>query len=231
MVFYLKEPFTITTTNKSSTTVGFKLIKSNQAASRLSPPKPIVKAKSPTVKSRSLRGKTIIIDPGHGGRDPGAVTKNDYEKYYTLDISKRIKKELIRKGAKVILLRTKDTNPSLYQRVKKVNRSHGDFLISVHVNSFINGAANGSETYYYKKNEKLAAKYIQKNLAKELKLRNNGIKHARMYVLKYSKIPGVLIEPCFMTNEKEYALLKTVSFRNKIAKATVLGLEEYYKNK
>ena len=101
----------------------------------------------------------------------------------------------------------------------------------MHVNSFINGAANGSETYYYKKNEKLAAKYVQKHLAKTLKLKNNGIKHAKMYILKYSKTPGVLIEPCFLTNTKEYQLLKTTAFRNKIATATVAGLDEYYKNK
>jgi len=68
-------------------------------------------------------------------------------------------------------------------------------------------------------------------LAKELRLRNNGVKHAKMFILKYSKIPGVLIEPCFITNKKEYSLLKTIAFRNKIAKATVEGLEEYYKNK
>ena len=115
----------------------------------------------------------------------------------------------------MILLRSKDTNPSLYQRVKKINRSNGDFLISVHVNSFINGSANGSETYYYKKSEKLAAKYVQKHLSNNLNLRNNGIKHAKMYVLKYSKIPGVLIEPCFITNKKEYALLKTIHFEDK----------------
>ena len=103
---------------------------------------------------QSLRGKTIIIDPGHGGSDPGAVTKtNDYEKYYTLDISKRIQTLLQKKGAKTILLRSNDSNPSLYQRVKKINRSNGDFLISVHINSFINSIANGSETYYYKQSE------------------------------------------------------------------------------
>ena len=152
-------------------------------------------------------------------------------KFYTLDISKRMKKLLEQKGAKVILLRTKDTNKSLYQRVKKVNQSNGDFLVSVHINSFINGAANGSETYYYKKSERTPAIYIQKHMTRELKLKNNGIKHAKMYILKYSKIPGVLIEPCFLTNKKEYTLLKTIPFRNKIAKATVNGLEEYYKNK
>ena len=67
-------------------------------------------------------------------------------------------------------------------------------------------------------------------MAKELKLRNNGIKHARMYVLKYSKIPGVLIEPCFMTNEKEYALLKTVSFRNKNCKSNCFRIRRVKTN-
>ena len=225
MVFHLTDSYKSISKQNSpvSTSITFTKVKLNQ-------PKQIKKTGLKPYTGRSLKGKTIIIDPGHGGSDPGAVTNNnDYEKHYTLDISRRIQKELIKKGANVILLRTKDTNPSLYQRVKKINRSKGDFLISVHVNSFINGLANGTETYYYKKSERLAAKYIQKHLNQELNLRNNGIKHARMYVLKYSNIPGVLIEPCFMTNKKEYALLKTTAFRNKIAKGTVLGLEEYYK--
>ena len=190
--------------------------------------------KQPTIakrKSKSLKGKVIIIDPGHGGSDPGAVTKNkDYEKNYTLDISKRIKKHLERQGAKAILLRKNDTNPSLYQRVIRTNRLNGDFLISVHVNSFINEKAKGTETYYYKKSEKRAAQKIQQQLVKHLKLRNNGIKFAKMYVLKNTKIPGVLIEPCFMTNPYEYQKLKTVAFRENIAKGTVAGLNEYFKN-
>ena len=227
MVFHLNTSYNITVEKQFETNVEFKFQKTSPSHTTAIDKK----NNQPVQPAQSLMGKTIIIDPGHGGSDPGAVNKNDYEKHYTLDISKRIRNELTKKGATVVLLRTKDTNPSLYQRVKKINKTKGDFLISVHVNSFINGQANGSETYYYKKNEKLAAKYIQKHLAKELKLRNNGIKHAKMYVLKYSNIPGVLIEPCFMTNKKEYGLLKTISFRNKIAKATVAGLEEYYKNK
>lgn len=224
MVFHLKNNDQIKVAKISPLETSFSLIKSNH--------KKYVTKYSKGTSRRPLRGKTIIIDPGHGGYDPGAVTKrNDFEKFYTLDISKRMKKLLEQKGAKVILLRTKDTNKSLYQRVKKVNQSNGDFLVSVHINSFINGAANGSETYYYKKSERTPAIYIQKHMTRELKLKNNGIKHAKMYILKYSKIPGVLIEPCFLTNKKEYTLLKTIPFRNKIAKATVNGLEEYYKNK
>ena len=190
------------------------------------------KNKIAVIKSKSLKGKVIIIDPGHGGRDPGAVTKNnDYEKYYTLDISKRIKKHLEKHGAKAILLRTGDTNPSLYQRVIKTNRLNGDFLVSVHVNSFINSKANGTETYYYKRSEKIAAKKIQKQLSNYLGLKNNGIKFAKMYILKNTNIPGVLIEPCFMTNPNEYKKLRKETFREKIAMGTVAGLNDYFKNK
>ena len=61
-------------------------------------------------------------------------------------------------------------------------------------------------------------------MVNHLKLRNNGIKHARMYVLKHSKIPGVLIEPCFMTNSKEYKLLKNEGFRQKLPKQPLMEL-------
>lgn len=184
-----------------------------------------------TKNTPHLKGKVVIIDPGHGGRDPGAVTKkNIYEKHFTLDISNRIKKELIKQGAIVHMLRSKDVNPSLYQRVKKINKLNGDIMISVHVNSFISDTANGTETYYYKASEKKLARYVQTELVNHLKLRNIGVKRANMYVLKYSNIPSILIEPCFITNPKELALLKTTAFRNNIAKGTVSGLKRYFES-
>ena len=209
--------------NNTNTIISFIPVSKRKIAKKTSIPK--------RASSRSLKGKVIIIDPGHGGNDPGAVTKNnDFEKYYTLDISRKIQSELKRRGAKAVLIRNNDSNPSLYQRVRKINKLNGDFLVSVHVNSFINNKANGTETYYYKASEKLAAKKIQNQMVTHLKLRNNGIKHARMYVLKHSKIPGVLIEPCFMTNSKEYSLLKKEHFRQKIAQATVDGIGDYFKS-
>ena len=68
-------------------------------------------------------------------------------------------------------------------------------------------------------------------MVRQLKLKNNGIKHAKMYILKHTKMPGVLIEPCFMTNANEYRQLRTSAFKEKIAIATVNGLDEYFKNK
>jgi N-acetylmuramoyl-L-alanine amidase len=223
MVIYLNSPQKVTQQTINQTKTG--LVFSPLTQQRHTPSKKIT-------NQSALSGKLIIIDPGHGGRDPGAVNhKNDYEKHYTLDIAKRIKRELRLKGARAVLLRTNDTNPSLYQRVRKINQLKGDFMVSVHVNSFINQHANGTETYYYKAKEKKAAKAIQRQMVRHLGLKNNGIKHARMYVLKHTHVPGVLIEPCFMTHPKEYQQLKKPSFRTKIAKATVLGIEDYFKTK
>jgi N-acetylmuramoyl-L-alanine amidase CwlD len=236
MVFELNKPLNVSINNKKNTLSTLTFTLPTPQTPVKSPPKKVaIQQKKTPSHSRSLsslKGKVIIIDPGHGGSDPGAVTKNkDYEKYYTLDISHRIKKRLNAMGATAIMLRSKDTNPSLYQRVKKINKINGDFLISVHVNSFINAQANGTETYYYKSNEKNAAKYIQKELVNTLKLKNNGTKKAQMYILKHSKTPGVLIEPCFITNSKEYRLIKTSAFREKIAKATIAGVVTYFQHK
>jgi N-acetylmuramoyl-L-alanine amidase len=218
MVMHLKKPADASVTSPTPTTSTISFAPIGDAM--------------PPQKTASLRGKVIIIDPGHGGNDPGAVTKtNDFEKYYTLDISRRLKKEIEALGGKAILIRTNDTNPSLYQRVQKINHLSGDFLVSVHINSFINARAHGTETYYYKATEKQAAQMIQNRLVASLQLKNNGIKKAAMYVLNHTRVPGVLIEPCFITNPHNYAQLKNPHFRDKIATATAAGIADYFKNK
>lgn len=194
-------------------------------------PKPIPKPKS-AVAEHVLRGKIIAIDPGHGGRDPGAVTKTgDLEKYYTIDISKRLQNLLEAKGAKVIMARTADQNPNLYQRTMQANKSRADILISVHINSFIKSYANGIETYYYKRQDKSLARHIHSKMVAKLGLRDAGLKRSQMYILNHSTMPGALIEPCFITNPKEYRLLKQPQFRQKIAQATYEGIISYFQSK
>ena len=210
MVIHLNGPHRVSVTSVDETTDRLRFISLSQGG---------------------VKGTHIVIDPGHGGSDPGAVTTNDdYEKNYTLDISNRIKQHLKKKGATVTLLRNRDTHQSLSQRVRRINRIQPDFFVSVHVNSFIHAHAKGTETYYYKSSEKRAAQRIQARMVSRLKLRNNGVKRARMYVLRHTNVPGVLIEPCFMTNQQEYARLKTPGFRNQIALAVVEGIEDYFQS-
>ena len=96
-----------------------------------------------------------MIDPGHGGRDPGAISPvRTFEKKYTLDVSKRLQKLLAAKGAFVILTRTTDKKRSLNSRVYLANKNKADIFVSVHFNSYVKSSVYGTETYYYKYKDK-----------------------------------------------------------------------------
>jgi N-acetylmuramoyl-L-alanine amidase len=124
-------------------------------------PRTIPKPKKSLAANGVLKGMIIAIDPGHGGIDPGAVTKHgDLEKIYTLDISKRLETLLKQGGATVLMARTNDKNPSLYERTMLANVNKADILLSIHINSFIKSYANGIETYYYKRKDKPLANAI-----------------------------------------------------------------------
>ena len=198
------------------------------------------KPKSPRVvkskrysKSRypkSLRNKVIVLDAGHGGRDPGAVVgKRLYEKKYTLDVVQRVKTLLEKEGAYVILTRNGDYTRSLPRRTRIANRQKGDLFVSVHFNTFSSSKAHGSKSFYYKKKDKRLALSIQKQLRKDLSLKSNGIKRSRFYVLRHTKMPAVLIEPLFLSNPKEKKLLLSTSFRNALASSIFKGIKQYYR--
>ena len=187
------------------------------------------KQKSKTT-SRSIRNKVIILDAGHGGRDPGAISgKSFYEKKYTLDVVNRVKILLEKEGAYVILTRNGDYTRSLYQRTRIANRHKGDLFISVHFNTFYSSKARGSKSFYYKKKDKKLALAIQRQLKKDLSIRSNGIKRSRFYVLRHTKMPSVLIEPLFLSNPREKKLLRSSSFRNSLATSIFKGIKRYYR--
>ncbi|MCP4049855.1 MAG: AMIN domain-containing protein [bacterium] len=186
-----------------------------------------------TKRLNSIKNKVIVIDAGHGGRDPGGVSKIDgsYEKKYTLDIAYRLKKLLSKSGAFPIMVRKSDKTIRLRQRTRIVNKNNADAMVSIHINSFFKPYAKGTECYYYKKKDKRLAKYIQRELVRDLKLSNNGTKRARLYLLRNSKMPATLVEPAFITNKKEAKLLRSPAFRQKIANSIHKGLKKYFKQK
>ena len=126
------------------------------------------------------------------------------------------------------MARSADQNPSLRRRVVLANRNKVDAFISVHLNSFTRPVGRGTETYYYKRSEKRLAQSIHKQLVKNLNRRNNGLKRTGFYVLRYSKMPSVLVEPMFMTNPKELELIKKTETREKIAQSIYDGLANYF---
>jgi N-acetylmuramoyl-L-alanine amidase len=171
--------------------------------------------------------KVIIIDPGHGGSDPGAVSKDNYEKRYNLEIAKKI--ELYLKNnyeVKVLLTRSSDTTVSLDERTDFANKEKADFYLSIHQNS---GGGEGFESYVYTKvNAETraiqntihaeAAKIMQK-----FNVRDRGQKQANFHVLRETKMPAVLLEVVFIDNEKNAALLKREDFQYELAKAISMG--------
>jgi N-acetylmuramoyl-L-alanine amidase len=188
------------------------------------PPKP-----KPKPKPLPLEGKLIVIDPGHGGDDPGAIGHDDcYEKEYTLDISKRLERLLQNSGAHIMMCRTGDQNPSLEDRTQLANFNKSDLFISVHINSFISPFSKGTETYYYKYIDEHLAKCVHEAVVDHLQLPDKGTKRARLYVLRNSTMPAVLIEPMFITNKQELLMLSQPYIREKIARAVHQGVLRYY---
>ncbi|WAM30971.1 N-acetylmuramoyl-L-alanine amidase family protein [Caldicellulosiruptor naganoensis] len=184
----------------------------------------------------------VCIDPGHGGRDPGAIGKNGTkEKDVTLAIAKKLK-YILEDGVKaqVILTRDSDKLPwgqrsvqeDLRARCKIANENMVDIFISIHCNSSTKDTAEGAETYYYKYSKKgfLLAFEVQKSITQMLKLVNRGIKFANFYVLRETKMPAILVECGFLSNPKEEAMLRHDNFQIKMAMAIANGVASYQKN-
>ncbi len=188
----------------------------------------------------SLKDKTIVIDPGHGGSDPGAIGLNKtFEKDITLSISLKLRDELVKKGAKVVMTRTTDRDvhsknasdrEELQARVDVGGKAGADVFVSVHCNANAKRDVGGLSTYYYAKTKYdfILASNIQKNLAASCGLDDKGVRQAEFFVTKRSGMPATLLEIAFISNPKEEKLLKSNWFQNKMATSIVKGLEDYF---
>ena len=205
-------------------------------------------AKTDTLQSspkKPLESKTIIIDPGHGGADPGKPTKGLSESKIVLDTSLRLQ-QLLEKHTPftVLLTRKSDTRPghdqksSLQERVKFAKQNEGDIFISIHANAF-NGNAKGTETYYYNSSEsektnphveesRVLAKKIQTRLVEALQTRDRGVKHGDLHVIRENDMPAVLTELAFIDNGIDYSKLSTANGRQIAAEAIYEGVLDYY---
>lgn len=182
----------------------------------------------------SLSGVSIVIDPGHGGQDPGAISppamfqRRLIEKELTLDIALRLHRMLTSAGAIVTMTRYGDHYVSLEDRVFIANKLNPAAFISIHLNSFPTpGGKSGTETYYFTPQSKALAEAIHRNLIATLGLPDNGIRVRRFYVLRNTNVPSVLVEACYLNHPTDGALLMDEQFREKIALAIFNGLEEY----
>lgn len=164
--------------------------------------------------------KTVIIDAGHGGKDPGAVSRHtgQKEKDLTLEMAGRIRKEL--GGFKVILMRDNDSFVDLDDRVARANRYGDAVLVSMHFNSGP-GHVRGPETYYWRVDSHGLAVRLQRAMenASPSESANRGLVRRRLRLTRNPEIPCVLIEGGYLSNAPESKLIQTPAYRQKLASA------------
>ncbi|MFC4620037.1 N-acetylmuramoyl-L-alanine amidase [Camelliibacillus cellulosilyticus] len=179
----------------------------------------------------SLKGYHIVIDPGHGGIDPGAIgIQGVKEKMLTLETANHVADALRKAGATVVMTRTSDRFIPLAGRVAISQGSEADAFISIHFNSSSSKQVHGVSTFYYSGGkDKVLASDIQTQLIDTVPLQNNGIKFGDFHVLRENPDLAVLIELGFVTNPSDLSLIQTPSFQSDAAKAITKGLLDYFK--
>ncbi len=184
-----------------------------------------------------LQGIKIVIDPGHGGSDPGARGYSGYlEKTFNLSVGRKLAFLLREAGAEVVMTRSGDQTVSNVHRVEVANSAQGDLFISIHANAFFNIESNGIETLYHNGGDNsvdslFLANQLQSNLVKAIGLRNRGVKNGSYYVLTRVNMPSALVEIGFLTNPAEEELLKQEETQDKVAEALFEGIKEYCRYK
>ena len=197
--------------------------------------------------------RRIVIDPGHGGRDPGKINKRGmFEKTYVLDISKRVARILKSRGYTVLLTRDGDTTLELQDRPARAARWNADLFLSIHLNSASSSSARGIETLALTPvgesstgdsggnlktaidggnardalNTLLAFK-VHAALIAKTDAEDRGVKYANFAVLRSLNCPGILVECGFLTNASDTALVSTKTGRERIAVGIANGIDAY----
>ena len=181
-----------------------------------------------------LQNRIIVIDPGHGGKDPGAVSNGYNEKSIVLKVGNLVNKKLRAAGADVRQTRTTDKFLELSEIVSFTNRNEAEIFVSIHVNSFSGQNAHGTETYYsvsagdmYKEDHDLAT-FINSQIVRNANMYNRGIKTAPFYVTRNVIIPAVLVELGFISNDSDRAKLVSDKYVEIYAESIYQGIVQYY---
>lgn len=194
---------------------------------------------------------TVVVDPGHGGHDSGARGVFGNEETYTLDTSLRLARLLQARGLKVLMTRTRDSYPSLPQRVAAANAAPSSIFVSVHFNSG-GSHAQGVETYALapqgtnrsrkEDNENDAVRFrgnsrdsenialataVHASMLYQLKAVDRGVLRDRWFLLKGIQTPGILVEGGFITSPAECAKIHTPQYRERLAGSIAAGIMNY----
>ncbi|WP_209125345.1 N-acetylmuramoyl-L-alanine amidase CwlD [Alkalihalobacillus sp. BA299] len=193
-----------------------------------------------------LSGKVIVLDPGHGGPDGGAVSKEGLlEKDVTLSIALELRDYLQEAGALVLMTREEDSDladkdikkirqrkvQDLKRRVELINGSNGDMFVSIHLNAIPSPRWKGAQTFYNRTIEEneYIAKFVQDEIRRNLENTHRVAKPiGNVYLIKQAKTPGVLVEVGFLSNPEEAELLEKEKYQQKVAASIYQGILRYY---
>ncbi|MBQ6794898.1 MAG: N-acetylmuramoyl-L-alanine amidase [Clostridia bacterium] len=197
---------------------------------------------APAVSFRHENVRTVIIDPGHGLPDGGAVSKNKVaESPLNLEISLQLKEELSERGFNVVLTREdengldKKKKADMYKRLDIMTKTPSDMFVSIHINKFSQAKYRGAEVLY-------SPNFVQSTLLAQLimdrikeidpKVQTRNIKQAEktLFLMKNATIPAVIVECGFLSNPEDETLLSDKAYQKRIAGAICDGIVDYYRN-
>ena len=182
------------------------------------------------ITSEVLLSKTVIIDPGHGGKDKGAYWYGISEKTLTLDVAKKVESLLRSKGIKVLMTRKSDHYVSIQDRASIANKHSNAIFVSIHFNAHTNSSVKGIETFYLSSKGKKLASSIQSRLARRINTRNRGSKKYHYAVLRKTKGVAALVECGFISNRWEGNRCASSWYKEILAQENTDGITEYCNN-
>ncbi len=189
---------------------------------------------NPHVKSGTSDRKVIVIDAGHGGKDPGAIIKEEnlFEKTIVFNCALQLREKLKNYGYRVYMTRDHDVYVDLYGRTELANQIGADAFISIHANAAEAPAAEGVETFYADdgRDSKSFAKCVQRGMVEATNAKDRGIvDRPELVVIRETEMPAVLVEIGFMTNLEEREKLLDDRYLNSLASGIADGVVNYFK--
>ncbi len=194
-------------------------------------PQPRQTTPSPQTRPIQQGRAVVVIDPGHGGNDTGAIGIGGLREIdVVLPISTQVRDILEQNGVQVVMTREYDREVDLEPRTQLANRVNADLFISIHANAIdmTRPDVNGIETYYFQsRSGQLLAQYIHNSILQTTGAPNRGVREARFYVLRHTRMPAVLVEVGFVTGAQDAQKLADPAYRSVMAEAIARGILQY----
>ena len=193
----------------------------------------------PPTNNGTLKNKVIVVDPGHGGSNPGAVANNSKESDNNLAVALKLRDKLVQAGATVLMTRDSDRtvgseglslSEELGARVTIAEENHADIFVSIHSNDNSDSSIKGAMTFYQNGKSSTLASEIENSLVTETGAVDKGTSSANFHVLRNTSMPSTLVEMGFVSNKEEASQLNSDSYRNKLAQGIFTGIVNYFNN-